>query len=213
MPLSQAIKDRVVNDYFPRYPTKRAALMPALWMAQDELGWLSTETMEEIAELLEMDPTDVASVASFYVMFNRRPVGRKLIEVCENPSCWVNGASQTLERICHKLGLDPHAGHAGATTADGEYTVRPTECVAACDYAPAVQVNWRYYGPVRPEDVDAFLENMERFNLERDGLVAAFGTHEQRFKDGSAWKVDPTENGAPPPPAPVAPEPKPEEKK
>ena len=210
MPLSEALKQRVVNEYFPRYPTKRAALMPALWMAQDELGWLSTETIEEIGELLELDPTDVASVASFYVMFNRRPIGRKLIEVCENPSCWVNGASQTLERICQKLGLNAHAGHSGATTADGEYTVRPTECVAACDYAPAIQVNWRYYGPVKPDDAEAFLDDMEKFALERDGLAPAFGTHEQRFKDGSAWKVDPAENGAPPPPPPT---PKPEEKK
>ena len=206
MPLSEALKQRVVNEYFPRYPTKRAALMPALWMAQDELGWLSTETIEEIGELLELDPTDVASVASFYVMFNRRPIGKKLIEVCENPSCWVNGASQTLERICHKLGLDAHAGHSGATTPDGEYTVRPTECVAACDYAPAIQVNWRYYGPVKPDDAEAFLTDMERFALEKDGLAPAFGTHEQRFKDGSAWKVDPAENGAPPPPPPLPPE-------
>ena len=217
MPLSQALKDRVVNDYFPRYPTKRAALMPALWMAQDELGWLSTETFEEIADLLEMDPTDVVSVASFYVQFNRKPVGRKLIEVCENPSCWVHGATQTLERICHKLGLDPHAGHAGATTADGEYTVRPTECVAACDYAPAVQVNWRYYGPVKPEDAEAFLDNMEKFALEKDGLVPAFGTHEPRFKDGSAWNVNPLDNGATPLPegggSPEKPDAKPEEKK
>jgi NADH-quinone oxidoreductase subunit E len=208
MPLSQALKERVVNDYFPRYPTKRAALMPALWLAQDELGWLSTETLEEIAELLEMDPTDVESVASFYVMFNLRPIGRKLIEVCENPSCWVNGASQTLERICQRLGLDPHAGHAGATTPDGEYTVRPTECVAACDYAPAVQVNWRYYGPVTPERVDEFLADMERFALERDGLAPAFGTHEARFKDGSAWNVDPAQHGAPP----LAAKPEPTEK-
>ena len=205
MALSQAVRDRVVNEYFPRYPTKRAALMPALWMAQDELGWLSTETMEDIADLLELDPTDVVSVASFYVMFNRKPLGRKLIEVCENPSCWVNGASQTLERICTKLGLDPHAGHAGATTEDGEYTVRPTECVAACDYAPAIQVNWRYYGPVKPDDAEAFLADMDTFALERDGLAPAYGTHEKRFSDGSAWTVNPMDNGSPPLPPPPAP--------
>ena len=200
MALSQAIKDSVVNDYFPRYATKRAALMPTLWMAQDELGWISSETCEEVAELLEMEATDVMAVASFYVMFHRRPVGRKLIEVCENPSCMVNGSRETLRRICEKLDLDPHAGHHGATTKDGEYTVRPTECVAACDYAPAVQVNWRYYGPVTPEKVEDFLANMEQFNIEKPHVVPRFGTHEERFKNGTAWTEEAP--GAPPVAAP-----------
>ena len=170
MPLSQALKDRVVKEYFPRYSTKRAALMPTLWMAQEEQGWLSSETFEEIAELLEMQATDVAAVASFYVMFNRRPVGQTLIEVCENPSCEVNGASETLHRICERLGVPGGAEHGGAMTADGKFTVRPTECIAACDKAPAVQVNYRYYGYVTPERVEEFLQDMERFNVE--GLPA-----------------------------------------
>jgi NADH-quinone oxidoreductase subunit E len=200
MPLSQAIKDRVVNDYFPRYPTKRAALMPTLWLVQDEMGWLSSESCEEVAELLDMHATDVMAVASFYVMFHRRPVGRKLIEVCENPSCLVNGARETLHRISEKLGLDPNAGHHGATTTDKEYTVRPTECVAACDYAPAIQVNWRYYGPVTPEMVDEFLADMERFNIEKPFVVPRFGSHEERFKDGSVWQDQASAPGEPPRP-------------
>jgi NADH:ubiquinone oxidoreductase subunit E len=73
--LSQAFRDLVLNDYLPRYPSKRAALIPAMWAAQNELGWLSTETMEEIGELLDVDPTDVNAVASFYTMFHLRPVG------------------------------------------------------------------------------------------------------------------------------------------
>lgn len=170
MPLSQELKDRVVREYFPRYPTKRAALMPTLWLAQDEQGWLSSETFEEIGELLEMDPTDVAAVASFYVMFNRRPVGKKIVEVCLNPSCVINGADETLHRICERLGVPGGEHHGGGTTSDGEVTVRPTECVAACDKAPVIQVNSRYYGPVPPEKVDEFLADMERFNAE--GLPA-----------------------------------------
>jgi NADH-quinone oxidoreductase subunit E len=175
MPLSQELKDRVVREYFPRYPTKRAALMPALWMAQTELGWLSSETFEEIGELLDLHPTDVAAVASFYVMFNRRPMGRTLIEVCENPSCIINGATETLHRICERLGVPGGVEHGGATTPDGEYTVRPTECVAACDKAPAIQVNARYYGPVPPDKVDDFLANRERYNVE--GLPATNDLH------------------------------------
>jgi NADH-quinone oxidoreductase subunit E len=170
MPLSQELKDRVVQEIFPKYPTKRAALMSTLWLAQDEQGWLSTETLEEIGDLLELHPTEVEAVASFYVMFHRRPMGKKLIEVCENPSCIINGASETMHRICERLGLSAEGGHGGATTADGEYTVRPTECVAACDKAPAVQVNYRYYGNVTPDKVEEFLANMEAFNIE--GLPA-----------------------------------------
>jgi NADH-quinone oxidoreductase subunit E len=171
MPLSQALKDKIAREYFPRYPTKRAALMPTLWLAQTEQGWLSDETFEEIGELLDLHPTDVAAVASFYVMFNRRPVGKKVVEVCVNPSCAVNGAEQTLHRICERLGVPGGEHHGGETTADGEFTVRPTECVACCDKAPAVQVNTRFYGPVPPDRVDEFLADMERFNVE--GLPAA----------------------------------------
>jgi NADH-quinone oxidoreductase subunit E len=188
MPLSEALKERVINEYFPRYPTKRAALMPTLWFAQQELGWLSPETFEEIGELLDMNPTDVAAVASFYVMFNRRPLGKTLIEVCENPSCLLNGAAETMEAICHRLGLEHGAGHGGATTPDGEYTVRPTECVAACDYAPAVQVNNRYYGPVTADKVEAFLADREQFLLEKPGSTPRFGTHEARFRNGQVWE-------------------------
>jgi NADH:ubiquinone oxidoreductase subunit E len=185
MPLSQELKDRVVREVFPKYPTKRAALMPTLWLAQQEQGWLASETFEEIGDLLELDPTDVMAVASFYTMFNRRPVGKQLIEVCENPPCWLNGAVETRRRICERLGLHfAEGGHGWETTPDGEYSVRPTECVAACDYAPAVQVNYRYYGPVRADDVEDFLANMDRFAFEKDGSTPAFGTHEPRIREG-----------------------------
>lgn len=183
MPLSQELKDRIVRDYFPRYPTRRAALMPTLWFAQQELGWLSRETFEEIGELLELHPTDVAAVASFYTMFNRRPIGKNLIEVCENPSCIVNGSIQTMHRICERLGVEPGHGHGGVTTADGEYTIKPAECIAACDYAPAVQVNYRYFGPVTPDKVDEFLANMEQFSLEKPGTTPRFGTHHPAIRE------------------------------
>jgi NADH-quinone oxidoreductase subunit E len=186
MPLSQALKDTIVREYFPRYPTKRAALMPALWLAQAEQGWLSSETFAELGELLEMHPTDVAAVASFYVMFNRRPVGKKIVEVCLNPSCAINGAEETLHRICERLGVPGGEHHGGATTADGELTVRPTECVACCDKAPAVQVNSRYYGPVPPGRVDEFLADMERFNVEGLPATNDLETRARQMKRGAA---------------------------
>lgn len=176
MPLSQAFYDRIVNEYFPRYPTKRAALMPALWLAQQEQRWLSSETFEEIGDLLEMHPTDVGAVASFYAMFNRRPVGKTVIEICESPSCAINGGGEVMHGLCERLGLHDIGGH-GATTVDGEYTIRPIECIAACDYAPAVLVNNRYYGPVTPDKVEEFLSSMDGFSLEHPDSTPRFGTH------------------------------------
>jgi NADH-quinone oxidoreductase subunit E len=166
MPLSQAFRDLVLNDYVHRYPSKRAALIPALWAAQNELGWVPSEAMEEIGEMLDVAPMDVYAVASFYSMFHLRPVGKYLIEVCQSPACWVNGATETLHRLCERLEIGDSGGHGGGTTADGQYTVRFAECLAACDRAPAVQVNLRYHGPVRAEDVDRFLEHTQAFNLE-----------------------------------------------
>ncbi len=166
MALSQAARTRIVDEFIPRYPSKRAALMPALWLAQEEAGWLANETFEEIGELLDLHVTDVAAVASFYVMFHRRPVGELLIEVCENPSCYLAGSDATHARICERLGLPAGHGHGMQSTADGKYSVRPTECLAACDYAPVVQVNLRFHGPVRADDVEAFLDDPARFSIE-----------------------------------------------
>lgn len=167
MALSQELKDRVVNEFMPKYPTKRAVLTMALWMAQNEQGWLSSETFEELAEVIGLDPMDVKAVASFYSMYNRRPIGEQLVEVCHTHACLVNGAHNTMHALCERLSIDPHAvEHGEATTADRKYTLRYAECLAACDKAPAVQVNYRYFGPVTAENADDFLANMQKYSLE-----------------------------------------------
>ena len=198
MALSQAARLRIVNEFIPRYPSKRAALMPSLWLAQDEAGWLAPDVFEEIGELLDLHATDVASVASFYVMFHRRPIGQTLIEVCENPSCYLAGSDATFQAICKRLGL--HAGHDGhgmQTTADGKYSVRPTECLAACDYAPVVQVDLRFHGPVRQGDVDAFLADPTSFSIE--GKPSVSMVHGPQATPVEGWET----NAPPPPPVPA----------
>jgi NADH-quinone oxidoreductase subunit E len=167
--------------------------MPALWLAQEEAGWLSSRVFEEIGELLDLHPTDVASIASFYVMFHRSPIGKTLIEVCENPSCYLAGSDATFRAICKGLGLHAnHVEHEMQTTADGKYSVRPTECLAACDYAPVVQVNLRFHGPVRERDAEAFLADPSRFSIEgRPSLSMVHGPQ--------ATPVDGWEANAPPP--------------
>jgi NADH-quinone oxidoreductase subunit E len=110
---------------------------------------------------------DVRAVASFYTMYNRRPIGKQLVEVCHTHACLVNGAHKTMERLCRSLDINPHAvEHGEATTSDGQYTLRYAECVAACDKAPAVQVNYRYFGPVAAENAEDFLANMQKYSLE-----------------------------------------------
>ena len=141
-----AVKERArtrVADLVTRYPTRRAALLPALWAVQEEEGWVSRDDLREVAEALGMAPADAEGVASFYFLFHRRPPGATVIDVCDSFVCQRLGGERLLGELCERLGVTP-----GGTTADGRYTVRRQECLAACDQAPAVQVNLESRGPV-----------------------------------------------------------------
>ena len=143
-----------------RYPTKRAALLPLLGYAQRLHGWISARDMEEIAAALELTPAYVWSVASFYTMYNKRPAGRYLIQVCTNISCHLNGAREVLETFLEQTG-----SREGETTADGRFTVLEAECLGACGFATAVQINDEYFESVtsaKVEEILAALDNRER---------------------------------------------------
>ena len=151
MTLTAAVKGRVAA-LATRYPTKRAALLPALWAVQEDRGWVSREDLAEVAAALGLAPADAEGVSSFYFLFSRRPTGTVVIDVCDNLICQVNGAEQLLADICARLGIQP-----GETTADGRFTVRRQECIAACHQAPAVQVDLAYRGPVSAAELLAEL--------------------------------------------------------
>lgn len=136
------------------YPERRSALIPALHLAQSEMGYLSLETQKEVAALFDIDPNEVNGVVTFYDMFFEKPVGKHLIHVCKNVSCMLRGSDQLLENVCHKLNVKP-----GETTADGEFTVIPCECMAACDRAPMMLVDDKVVGPVQEKDIDQILAN------------------------------------------------------
>lgn len=138
-----------------RYPEKRAAILPVLNMAQELRGWIAPETMHRVAELLELTPAYVRSVASFYTMYNLRPVGKYLIQVCTNIGCDLCGSEAVLERFLEATGT-----RIGEISEDGLYTVMEVECLGACGFATAVQVNDRFYEGVQPEDVDRILEEL-----------------------------------------------------
>ena len=140
-----------------RYPTKQAALLPTLWIAQEEWGWISREAVDHVAEVLGLSPAFVWGVVTFYTMYNRAPVGKHLIQVCTSISCHLNGAEEVFHECRKRLGgLKP-----GETSADGKFTVVEVECLAQCDKAPAVMVNGDDYERVGLDKLDAFLAELK----------------------------------------------------
>lgn len=142
MSLSPVIREQV-EALATRYPTRRAALLPALWLVQEERGWVPKADLAEIAGVLGLAPADAEGVASFYFLFAKAPTGRTVIDVCDNIICRARGAEALIADLCAGLGITP-----GGTTADGAVTVRRQECLAACHDAPAVQIDREYRGAV-----------------------------------------------------------------
>lgn len=139
-----------------RYPNQRAALLPVLNMAQELRGHVSPETMDEVAGMLGLSRAYVRGVATFYTMYNKRPVGRFLVQVCTNISCNLCGAEEVLAAFLRHAGTE-----LGETSADGNFTVLEAECLAACGFPTCVQINSRYYEDVKAEDVPAILERLK----------------------------------------------------
>jgi NADH-quinone oxidoreductase E subunit len=137
------------------YPDWKSATLPALQLAQERHGYLSTEALRETAAALGTTPAFCESVASFYDMLHLAPVGRRMVEVCTNVSCALVGAQQVLEAFERELDV-----RAGETTADGEITLRPVECLGGCGWATIVAIDERYRTHVRPEDVPAIVEEL-----------------------------------------------------
>lgn len=145
-----------IDTYLGRYPTKKAALLPALYVAQDQNdGWLPREAMKDVAEYLELPPAFVEGVATFYTMYNKRPVGKHHIEVCHNIVCMAVGADSLIDHIGKKLGIEK-----GDTTPDRTFTLNGAECLGACANAPCMMVGESYYEDLTPEKVDAIIDGL-----------------------------------------------------
>jgi NADH-quinone oxidoreductase subunit E len=138
-----------------RYPDTRAALLPVLNLTQEVRGHVSPEAMDRVGELLELAPAYVRGVATFYTMYNKRPVGRFLIQVCTNISCSLCGADKVMEAFLRYSNTEP-----GETSEDGEFTVMEAECLAGCGFPTCVQINSRYYENVKPGDVPNLCERL-----------------------------------------------------
>jgi len=145
-----------IKKILGRYPNKMAACLPLLYVAQEEFGHVSTEAMDLVAETLELPPSHVYGVATFYTMFNKKKVGKYHIQACTNVSCMLCGAYDVLGRLERKLGIK-----AGETTKDGLFTLSEVECLAYCGTAPAVQVNEEIHELVSPDKVDDLIETLK----------------------------------------------------
>lgn len=151
--LAEKYADRIAK-IFAKYPDRRSGVMALLYLAQEEYGWVTPEAIKEVAELCDIDPTQVQSIAGFYTMYSEKPKGKYWLQVCTDLPCALRGADEFYRQLCEYLGL----GEEGGTTEDGLFTVEPVMCLAACDRAPVLQCNFHYHENLDIEKVKALIE-------------------------------------------------------
>ena len=144
-------------EMVPHYPTKRSALVPTLLYAQDEIGFLSDEVITELAGRLDLTELEVRNVISYYSMLTTNPRGKFNVQICTNISCLVRGGEEILQHCAKRLGV----GHKG-TTPDGLFTLEEVECIGACSWAPAAQVNYDFHENLTTEKIDSILDAYQK---------------------------------------------------
>ena len=155
----------LVQKIIKRYPEgkHKSALLPVLHIAQAEFGgWLSPETMDYVASILKIKPVEVYEVASFYSMYNLKPVGKCLLEICRTSSCWARGAEDVVQHLEKRLGIKE-----GETTADGMFTIKTVECLGSCGTAPMMQVGASFHENLTLEKVNALLDDYRNKGKQR----------------------------------------------
>ena len=156
------VAQQKVQEILNQYPAEKSksALLPLLHLAQAEFdGWLSAPVMDYVASILNIQPIEVYEVASFYSMYNLKPVGKCTLEVCRTSSCWLLGAEDIVRHIEKKLGIKD-----GQTTADGMFTLKTVECLGSCGTAPMFQIGDKYYENLTFEKIDQVLEDLRKEN-------------------------------------------------
>jgi len=156
--------EKVLSEHFyqkmkklePRYPTKVALILPALHAAQDEWGWLSPEVLDAVADYIEVHPAQIREVASFYTMYNLKPVGKYHLKLCTNVACALRGADDLVKHCQKKLSI-----RVGETTADRKFTLHEEECLGACGTAPAMMLNNDYHEELSTQRLDELLDGLE----------------------------------------------------
>ena len=145
-----------IREIIARYPQgkQKSALLPILHVAQDELGWLSADTMDHIASILDIKPIEVYEVVTFYSMYHTKPMGKYVFEVCQTGPCMIEGSDEIIAHIQEKLDIKP-----GETTADGMFSLKKVECLGACGYAPMMQLGKFYQEHLTKDKVNQIIED------------------------------------------------------
>jgi NADH-quinone oxidoreductase E subunit len=154
--ISERARQRM-RDLAARYPVARSAIMPALYIAQQEEGYITQEALQAVAEAIGMTVDDVESIATFYTMYYQQPPGKKVIKVCTSISCYLRNCDALVNHLEQRLGIKR-----GETTTDGNYTLMTTECLASCGTAPVLQVNNEFVENVTLEMADALVDEWDR---------------------------------------------------
>ena len=156
-PALEARFARILNNYPPG--RQRSALIPMLLYAQDELGACTQELVEEVARRVGVQPLQVDEVLTYYSMLHRKPLGKAHVQICTNISCLLVGGEELWNQACKKLGI----GHR-EVTGDGKISLEEVECIGACSWAPAIQVNYDFHHDVTPEKLDRLLDSLRQTN-------------------------------------------------
>jgi len=146
-----------VNEAIKRYPDKLAAIMPTLWIAQEQNGWISNEVMQEIAKILEINPEDVLGVVTFYTMYHQKPMGKYHLQVCTNVSCMLRGAYDIYESVKKNLGIDNMQ-----VTLDHKFSLEEVECMGSCGTAPMIAINEDFYENISLEKVNKIIDDIKK---------------------------------------------------
>jgi NADH dehydrogenase (ubiquinone) flavoprotein 2 len=158
--MAVAFKPEVIKEFegiASRYPVRRAALLPALWLAQREFGFVSLDAMKAVAELVGCSPAQVLETASFYTMYHKQKPGKYHLQVCQTIACLLNGSEEIKKTIEQKLNLKP-----GQTTPDGQFSYQPVECLASCHTGPCMRVNEEYHENLTPEKTERMIDELRK---------------------------------------------------
>ncbi len=190
--LTEAVRNKI-RSFFDRYDTKRAAMLPALHIVQHALGHISWQAMSEIADVLELHPSEVMDTLTFYTQFWTHPKGAKVVTVCRSISCDVMGGTALLDEVKRVLGIDEHG-----TTPDGKYSLLTEECLACCDHAPCMHINEKLHKCVKPQDVAKILadDDNDRIEFERSDLFDAPADTAPVTPNGATNDTDPKNSDA-----------------
>jgi NADH-quinone oxidoreductase E subunit len=145
-----------VDELKSKYPTAKALTLPVLWIAQEQFGWISNDVMKYISDLIQIPYSHVYSVATFYAMYNKKPVGKFHLKVCTNISCQLLGAEKLVDHLCKKLNVKQCD-----ITSDGKFSVSEVECLGSCGTAPTMQVNDDYFENLTSEKIDSLIDKLK----------------------------------------------------